>query len=58
MNSMNCKGEMWKTRRENLTLRDRGLAEADQGQICLGCVFMHGTALEDASELAAGVSLA
>lgn len=45
MNGMNCKGEMWKTRRENLTLHDRGSAEAEQGQICLGCVFMHGTAL-------------
>lgn len=32
----------------NLTLRDRGLAEAEQGQTSRGYMFMHGAALRAA----------
>ena len=63
MNGMNCIEEMWKNRErvdggEKLTLHDRGLAVAEQGQMSLGYMFMHGTALRDASELTAGMGLA
>lgn len=33
---------------EKLTLHDRGLAVAEQGQMSLGYMFMHGTALRNA----------
>lgn len=42
----------------NLTVRDRGLAVAEQGQTSLGYMFMHGAALRAASELTAGLGLA
>lgn len=37
---------------EKLTLRDRGLAEAEQGQTSRGYMFMHGAAVRAASERA------
>lgn len=48
------RGEM----EEKLTLRDRGLAFAEQGQTSRGYMFMHGAAVRAASELAAGMGLA
>ena len=41
-----------------LTLHDRGLAVAEQGQTSQGYMFMHGAAVRAVSELAAGKGLA
>lgn len=49
MSSMNCIGEIWKMKRGEmkvkLTLCDRALPVAEQGQTSQGCMFMHGAAV-------------